>query len=49
MVGRGLATADKPLFRVIQKHVGACARNYCNKGIVRSIDGPARMVREIVR
>jgi len=49
MVGWGLATADKPLFRVIQKHVGACARNYCNKGIVRSIDGPARMVREIVR
>ena len=50
MVGWGLATADKPLFRVIQKRVGACPRNDRNKGIVRSIDGPARMVlREIMR
>jgi hypothetical protein len=50
MASRSLATADKPLLRVIQKRVGASLRNYRNKGIVRSVDGPARTVLwEIVR
>jgi hypothetical protein len=44
MANRGLATADKPLLRVIQKCVGASLRNYRNKGVVCSVDGPARTV-----
>jgi hypothetical protein len=44
MASRGLATADKPLLRVIHKRVGACLRNYRNKGLVRAIDGPTRSV-----
>jgi hypothetical protein len=44
MASRGLASADKPLLRVIQKRVGASLRNYRNKGTVRAVDGPARTV-----
>jgi hypothetical protein len=44
MTNRGHATADKPLLRVIHKRVGACLRNYRNKGIVRALDGPGRRV-----
>jgi len=50
VTARGLAIADRPLLRVIDKRVGACLRNYRNKGIVRDIEGPGRSVlREIVR
>jgi hypothetical protein len=50
MASRGLGTADKPLLRVIDKRVGASLRNYRDKGVVRSVDGPARTVLwEIVR
>lgn len=44
MASRGLATADKPLLRVIHKRVGACLRNYRGKGLVRAIEGPGRTV-----
>jgi hypothetical protein len=44
MTNRGLATADKPLLRVIHKRIGACLRNYRSKGIVRDIEGPGRSV-----
>jgi hypothetical protein len=50
MTSRGLATADRPLLRVIQKRVGACLRNYRSKGVVRDSVGPGRSVLwEIVR
>ena len=50
MASRSLAAEDKPLLRVIHKRVGACLRNYRNKGIVRALDGPGRRVLwEIVR
>jgi hypothetical protein len=44
MTARGLATADTMLLRVVTKRVGACLRNYRDKGIVRSVDGPRRTV-----
>jgi hypothetical protein len=50
MASRGLATADRPLLRVIHKRVGACLRNYRGKGLVHAIDGPGRtVVWEIMR
>ena len=44
MASRGLAATDKPLLRVIHKRVGACLRNYRSKGLVRAVEGPARVV-----
>ena len=44
MAGRGLNSADRPLLRVMAKRVAACLRNYRNKGIVRSVYGPARSI-----
>jgi hypothetical protein len=50
MTARGLATTDTMLLRVVMKRVGACLRNYRNKGLVRSVNGPARAILwEIVR
>jgi hypothetical protein len=37
---RGLSAADKALYRVITKRIGACLRKYRQKGIVASSEGP---------
>jgi hypothetical protein len=44
MTARGLASTDTMLLRIIVKRVGASLRNYRNRGVVRSIDGPGRSV-----
>ena len=50
MAARTLNPADKPLLRVLSKRVGACLRMHRKAGLVRSVDGPNRiMLWEIAR
>jgi hypothetical protein len=41
---RGLNAADKPLYRVITKRIGACLRKYRQKDIVASSAGSSRTI-----
>lgn len=42
MADRSMNTADPRLVKLIGKRVGACLRNYRNKGVVRSEQGPGQ-------
>lgn len=44
MAARTLNPADKPLLRVLSKRVGACLRAQRKAGLVRSVDGPNRIL-----